>query len=285
MTRTGKDRFAAALRGEQVDPPAFGLTFLPLSAASDRRGVDGVVSALPRAISDGDFDFVFVPSWEPNAELLMRVARDAGAAALWTVRGALWPALDEMGLGEGLRATLLDPASLRGPLDAAVEDARCAVTRGASLGADAIVVAEDLAGRDGPLVTLEYAVAELMPRLGTIASAIAAAGLPAVIHSDGGVGGLCADMREAGFEALHAGGMSGEDFEDLLTRARSVGLVVIGGIMTASLAEGLPAAVMAGTRAGILARRGGLILADDGGVTGFDQYAALLAAFAAARGA
>lgn len=284
MSDTGKDRFVRALGGVAVDPPVCGLTFLPSSAVSDRGGVDGAVSGLPRAFEDGGFDFVFIPSWEPLAAQLAVIAREAGAAALWVVRGVLWPALDEVGLGEGLRASVADPASLRDPLDAALDVALRAMERGVEQGVDAIVVAEDLAGSDGPLVTLEYVVAELMPRLGAIADAAADLGVPCVLHSDGDVGSLYADVAGAGFRGIHLGGMSDDAFDRLFALARADGLAVIGGIMTRELAAGLPAAVMAGTRARILAMRGGLLLADDGGVTGFDEYAALLAAFAAARG-
>lgn len=284
MTQDGSSRFSAALAGHVVDPPACGVTFLPLSAVTNRRGTDGVVSGLPRALEDGSFDFIFVPSWEPVAGELVEIAHSAGTAVAWVVRGALWPTLEEVGLGEGLRATLLDPGSLTAPLDSAVEDARVAIAAGAKLGVNAIVVADDLAGNEGPMVTLEYALAEVLPRLAAICAEAASMGLPAVLHSDGDVGRLYADLREAGFAAVHLTGMPDDSFERLFWKARASGLCALGGIMTSDLAMGLPAAVLAGTRAGILAQRGGLLLADDGGVTGFDEYAALLAAFAAARG-
>jgi hypothetical protein len=59
---------------------------------------------------------------------------------------------------------------------------------------------------------------------------------------------------------------------------------VVGGLSARTLGTGPPPAVLAGTRLAILAESGGLLIADDGGITTPEEFAALLAALAATRG-
>jgi hypothetical protein len=277
-------RFADALAGAVVEPLVMGLTFVPWNALAGTGGVRGAVTAMSRACADAHLDFVFVPSWEGGADELVTAARATCAEPVWVVPGVLSPALDEIGIVAGLRAVARETGSLDAALDEAVDAALEAVGRGVALGASAIAVADDIAGAGGPFVSPEYAATALLPRYAKLTAAAAEAGLPAILHSDGEIRIPLVDLRAAGFTALHAGGMADDAFEALVIEARSAGLAVLGGIMTRDLDAGLPRAVLAGTRAGILARAGGLLLADDGGVTAFEQYAALLGAFAAARG-
>lgn len=277
-------RFNQALEGVAVDPPVVGLTFLPETALSDRAGGESAAAALGRVCADAQLDFLFVPAWQSHAERVLTAAKSACAAPVWVVRGVLNPALDELGVVTGLRATITAPERLRPALDGAVEDALEAAARGVALGAGAITVADDIMGREGPLVTPDYIRTELLPRYGRIARSVRDAGLPCILHCDSDSPLPLADLREAGFAAVHPGGMSDAAFERLLVEGRREGVRIVGGVMTADLESGLPHAVITGVRLGMLARGGGLLLADDGGVTTYGQYAALLASFVAARG-
>jgi hypothetical protein len=281
---TGRDRVRDSLRGLAVQPPATGLTFVPpaaLSAEDVERQDPALV--LTEACTNAELDFAFVPSWEPWAPRALALLARADVACLWVVRGVLWPTLEGLGVSEGLKATASDPGSLRPLLDEAAAVARQETEHGLALGADAVVVAEDLAGATGPLVSPDFALAEVLPRLAGVTALARADGTAAVLHCDGDVRVLLSAVAIAGFDAVHAGGIDADAFERLFWQARTDGLAVLGGIDVAGYDRGLPAAVRAGTRAGILAAAGGLLVADDGGVASHHQFAAVLAALAAAR--
>ena len=57
----------------------------------------------------------------------------------------------------------------------------------------------------------------------------------------------------------------------------------MGGISTATLSGGLAPAVAAGTLAASLAAGGGILVADDGGISTREQYVTLVAALEVAR--
>jgi hypothetical protein len=273
-----------ALRGKAATPLVAGLTFVApelLPAIAPAHGTNARrIGEAAKALA---LDFVFVPAATPWAAELADTPRDFGV--LWVVDGPLWPALLASGdAAEGLRATERDPASLRRTLDVEAERAAAQVARGVRYGVDGVVVADDLASAEGLLVSEGFALRELMPRLGGIVSKVPAP-LPAFLHSDGDIRLLLPAIRAAGFHGIHAGGgLARDDFEELFWEARHLGLVVAGGIGTASLDRGAYAAVRAGTRAALLGQTGGLLIADDGGITTEDQVAAFASAVAAARG-
>lgn len=281
--RTGS-RIAIALGGETSAPLVSGLTFAPPDAvARVAPGCDAVADCLVAACTALALDFIFVPAsapWAPDV-----VSRVDGCAVMWVVDGPLWPVLSQRSLRDGLKATMKDPSSLVADLDRETERALSAVRAGLSLGVGAVVIAEDLAGRDGLLVTPEYARTEVFPRLSTLARTVVAGGGHAVLHSDGNIASLLPAIRTASFAAVHGGsGIGREGFESLFWAARRLNVAVIGGIGTPSLQRGPHAAVIAGTRIALLAQTGGLLIADDGGITTGDEMTAFAAALGAARG-
>jgi hypothetical protein len=200
------------------------------------------------------------------------------------VDGPLWPVLTAAGIGAGLLASVRDPGSLNAALDRETVRARSELQRGLSLDADVIVIAEDLAGDQGPLVTGSFAEGAVFPRLASLVAMSSAVGRRAVLHSDGDVMHLLHLAKDAGFSAIHAGAMTRESFEDLFWAARRIGLSLVGGVFTRELERGRKAAISAGTWASLLAKAGGLLVADDGGITTREQIAAFGGALAAARG-
>ncbi|MHB1341484.1 MAG: hypothetical protein ACYCX5_06935, partial [Coriobacteriia bacterium] len=153
-------------------------------------------------------------------------------------------------------------------------------------GARAIVIAEDLAGSQGPLVAPDFAIDMLLPRLANTVAIAAEAGVPAILHSDGDIRILLGAIHRAGFAAVHAGGgLDLDGFERLFWAAREEGLVLIGGLQSIDLGRGLPRAEVLGSRVGLLARAGGLLVADDGGITSPAEVTALIRALSAARAA
>lgn len=265
-------------------PFPFGLTFVPTEAMAPAigRAASGA-PALVAACSTLHAAFAFVPSHEPWAEEAVAALVAAGVAPLWAVSGPLWPVIGARGALDGLRASLTHPEEIGAELDAGLDALVRDTVRGLGLGARAIVLAEDLAGNAGPLVAPDFAIAELLPRYERIVRSARAMGAPAVFHSDGDIRHLLPAIKRAGFVAVHTGGgLDTEGFERLYWAARETGLAVIGGLQTAELGNAARAEAL-GSSVGVLAKAGGLFVADDGGITTAAEFAALVTALAAAR--
>lgn len=289
VVETAPARITRALAGGLVEPPVTGVTFVDPRLLGQAAGMasgcddDGTSEAraavarlLARVCRSERIDFAFVPSWAPWALDAVFSLTAAGVAAAWVVPGVLWPALEVLGVADGLRAAESDPSALAGPMDKALLRARASVTTGRSAGAAAVVVADDLAGASGPLLSPVLLKAEVFPRLARIAEVAHAGGVPAILHCDGDARSLMEAAAVAGFAALHGDGGDSGRLESFSV-ARRTGLALIGGIPTAALTDRTAAAGV-GERARRLACETGLLVADDGGVTTVSQAAALLSA-------
>lgn len=265
-------------------PFPFGLSFIPTDAlAPVARDTSDPVVALAAASSALDASFAFVPANQPWAEQAVAALDAAGVAPLWAVSGPLWPVIGRLGAAEGLRETLTQPDRIGAQIESALDALFFELGRGARLGARAIVLAEDLAGSNGPLVAPDFAIAELLPRYERIVSAARTLDLPAIFHSDGDIRPLLPAIARAGFVAVHAGGgLTFEAFERLFWAVRSAGLALVGGLLTAELGNAARAEAL-GSAIGVLAHAGGLVVADDGGITTTHEVAGLVTALAAAR--
>lgn len=269
-------------------PFPFGLTFVPPDvlgvAAAAAAATDDPALRLAKACEALGASFAFVPAGMPWAGDAAVALAERDVAVFWAVDGPLWPIVRERGELAGLRATLTDP----GTIGAAVEDRLDGVLEqivlGARAGARAIVLAEDLAGTSGPLIAPDFAIAELLPRYARLVQAAGTLGLCCVLHSDGDVRPLLGAIARAGFVAVHAGGgLDFERFDKLYWAARAAGLAVIGGLLTGELGHEIRAQAL-GNTLGVVAEEGGLLLADDGGITTHEEMRGLIAALAAARG-
>lgn len=265
-------------------PFPVGLTFIrPSAMTSVAPGASDPASTLAEAASALRASFAFVDSSEPWAEQAAEALIGADVAPLWTVSGPLWPIIQDLGAIEGLRQTLTRPEHVGTALDAGLDALLSEVGRGARQGVRAIVLAEDLAGTEGPLVAPDFAIAELLPRYERVVRSAHSLGLPAIFHSDGDVRLLLPAIARAGFAAVHVGGgLSARTFERVFWAAREAGLAVIGGLLTAELDNAARAEAI-GSEIGVLAQAGGLFVADDGGITTAREFAGLVTALAAAR--
>lgn len=268
-------------------PFGFGLTFVaPEVLGTLAPDAVGPVESLVGACRDLDAAFAFVPSWELWAADAAVALHDAGVSAFWAVEGPLWPVLEVRGLQEGLRATLTHPDDVAREMHEGVEHVISNVHRGLVLGVSAVVIAEDLAGSEGPLVAPDFAIDMLAPILSRVVGVAAGYGTPTVLHSDGDVRWLIPAMRRAGFAGMHTGGgLTFDAFERLFWAARTGEMAVIGGLQTLDLAGGFARAEVLGSRVGLLARAGGLLVSDDGGITTPTEVLALAQALKAARAA
>lgn len=273
----------ALLRGERQGA-AMALTWIPpgvLRALTFESGIERLGEALEAVATAFGADAAFVPAAEPWAAEAVARLRDAGVAALWAVGGVMGRAGEMLGWSEALRLSAADPGALAYTLDDALHHALADVRAGVVAGADAVVVADDLAAAEGWLVSPDYALEALVPCYHRLATEIGDAGLPAIFHSDGDVRALYPAIARAGFSAVHVAGHGRLGAAQVVAAAHAAGLVPIGGIeVTALLAEG---ARHTGEHAAMLAAGGSLIISDDGGVTTAQEAAALGAALEAAR--
>lgn len=266
------------------EPFPFGITFVPPEAlAPVSRDTSEPVATLVRAAVTLKAAFAFVPADASWAEEAVEALALENVAPMFAISGPLWPLIEERGVMEGLRDTLTHPEAFGEQIEAALRPLVGEVGRAVRLGARAIVLAEDLAGGEGPLVAPDFAIAELMPRYERLVHIARSLGLPTVFHSDGDIRPLLPAIARAGFAGVHVGGgLSLDAFERLYWGAREHGLVVIGGLLTAQLANAARAEAI-GSSLGVLARAGGLFVADDGGITTTREVAGLVTALAAAR--
>jgi len=276
-------RFDSALSGAPVNPVVAGLTFVDPALLPGPGGLArSPAAALAHACAGLHLDFAFVPSWAPWALAAVSELRAAGVCVLWTVAGVFTPVLEGEGAGAALRATERDPGRLTEALDRSAALAGSAIAVAIAAGADAVVVADDLAGADGPLVSPAFLDAEVFPRLALLAAQAADAGLPAVLHCDGASEILYGSIREAGFAAVHGDCGGARRTAAALAAARRAGLALAGGIAASQLTD-LARAAAAGAAAATMATSGGLLVCDDGGVATAAECAALFAALGAAR--
>lgn len=277
-----------ALKGERSEL-SFGITFVPTDALEGMRwgrgagaGEPGVL--LSAAVEALGLDFAFVPSYEPWAEQALEGVLEAGAAPLWVVNGPFSNAVSVHGWTETLRLTAADPALLREALDEGAASADSEVLRGLAAGAAGVVVAEDLAGAQGPLVAPDFVFDEVLPRCVHLVAEARRVDLPTVLHSDGDIRVFLPAIARSGFSAVHSGGWGADGFVRLLRDARQYGLRVIGGIDGEALRESPLAAVRAGTQATLFAAPGDVLVADDGSISTSEELSAFVSALAAARG-
>lgn len=265
-------------------PFPFGLTFVPAEALTPVSGsADDPLAALTEACRVLGASFAFVQAEAIYADEAIPALVDAGVAPMCAITGPLWPVIERRGILDGLRATLTHPGDIGAELDEGLDAIIRVAAHCAGAGARAIVIAEDLAGAEGPLVAPDFAIAELLPRYDRIVRTARALGVPAILHSDGDIRSLLPAIHRAGFIAVHAGGgLDLAGFERLFWAARDEGIAVIGGLLTTELANAARAERL-GSSIGVMAQAGGLFVADDGGITTDAEIANLVTALAAAR--
>ena len=272
----------AALGGE---PNGFlaGIAWLSaetLSSLVHGTGAEGPAQSLESVVRALELDFAFVPADEPWAVEAVQRLHEAGAAALWTSAGVLGRLGEQLGWGDALRLTASAPGALAAPLAESLHQALVSARAGVAAGADAVIVADDLAGATGPLVSPDFALDALLPCYRSIAQELSAVDVLAVFHSDGDIRALLPALARAGYSGVHTGSLGGDALAATMVAASSAGLTVLGGIEATQLPAG---ANRLGANAGRMALAGGLIICDDGGLTTADEVAAYATAVDAAR--
>ncbi|MFU8891019.1 MAG: hypothetical protein ACNA76_05085 [Anaerosomatales bacterium] len=285
--RSYSDTFARVGRALDGEPGevCVGVTFVPdeaiLSLAWGSPAGDPLLTAVCSRLSP---DFAFVESWADQAAALCEAVAGCGTVPFWVVRGPLDHAASVTGWSETIAATVRKATALAPLLDEGVEAARASVRDAGACGAGAVVIAEDVAGAEGPLAAPDFVLGELLPRYGAICRTAAEEGLPVIWHSDGDTRAFLEAAAREGLRGLHPGGLGPEPFRHLFTRARQEGLVVLGGVPGWALRAGTIPALKAASSASLIARSGGLLVCDDGGVSTGEELGSLITALQAVRG-
>lgn len=280
---SGRDA-VAMLRGQVAERCLAAMSWAPADALRALvRGVDAddPARALAGVATELDLDLVFVPAQAAWAADAVDALASRGIASAWAVPGPFGRVAQLRGWAETLKASAAEPGALASQLAEALHDALVDLRSGVGLGADVLVVADDLAASHGWLVSPDFALDAVVPCFHRLAAEADAAGLPSVLHSDGDVRAIFTALHDGGFSAVHPGGLDDAAIREMLSAARNAGLVVLGGLTARALiGEG---ARGPGRRAGELARDGSLIICDDGGMSRPEELAAYAVAVQTAR--
>jgi len=252
--------------------PPVGVTFLPLPAVEALGwGRGSAPSLYAAACKRFDLDFVFLPASEPWAKDAIDCVIAAGTAPFWVVSGPFGAVASRDGWIESLRATESSPQMIAGRMDAVMPDLVEQALRGVQLGAAAVVIAEDVAAANGPLLAPDFVLRELAPRAGRLAAIAHRHSIPTAFHSDGDVRFALPALKQQGFSAVHPGGLCHSGFEDFTREAALLDLAVLGGIDGETLRSQDFSPQKISDRLLTLTRRGKMLLADDGGMTGAEE--------------
>lgn len=259
-----------------------GVTWLPAQAVPPEIvGTDGTMAeALAVLAVAVDLDFVLVPSHESWAEEAADALHSAGVRVLWAVSGMLGRIAASEGWAETLRMSAVRPEALSRALEATADDAIADVRAGLAMRADAFLIADDVAGASGPLLSPDFILDALMPIYGRVAEFVAETHSPLAFHSDGDIRLLMPSLSRAGYAGVHLAGLSEGRHVVCHMEARRQGLCVLGGIDARSLSQGVR---QAGLRAAWLARTGSTAVCDGGGITSAEEFTAFVTALEAAR--
>ena len=269
------------LRGRACVAPV-GVTWLPDDAldALFWGKASSPAEALGALAENVPLDFAFVPAEAPWAEDGVAAVREAGALPVWAIAGPLGRVENKLGALETLRMSAAEPAGLAAIIDRELHAALDEVRRGRDLGVRALVVADDLAGDEGPLVSPDYVLEALVPCYRRVAQQAWEFEIVPMFHSDGDVRALVPALARAGYAALHAGGLTAARLAAIAEASWANGLVTVGGLHAGNL---LSATRDEAASAVSLSRRGAVIISDDGGIVSAEELAAFVTAARAVR--
>lgn len=273
----------ALLRGESAGL-AYGLTWIPedvLLAVGESSGVDRPPDALVAVALAYDLDLVCVQGEADWAKDAVAALSDHSVESCWITEGVLGRVAARIGWSKALELSASEPGELAVMLDEALHDALSNVRRARTAGARVLLIADELAGASGWLVSPDFVLEALMPCYRRIAGEWRTEGSALAFHSDGDIRALLGPLKKAGMDSIHFGSPGTSSLEASVTAARAVGLCPMGGVDVRGLAE--HGARRSGEQVARLAHVGGMVIADDGGMTGVEELAAYGAALDAAR--
>jgi uroporphyrinogen decarboxylase len=248
---TGTARVGFGQRRQMAD--RLGLDLICLAA---EYGSPNGSRALPAANAVGLND---IPAWAEQTDRFIFVLLDGGFQ---------W-GLKQFGFQKFLTMVMRQSADVPDLLQHVETLNRGLIERAADLGADGVVIADDIAYQHGLLLPPDHLKEHFFPSLARQTEACHAAGLAAFFHSDGNLNAVLEDIAGSGFDGLQciesAAGM------DLAAIKADYGhqLCLWGNLDPACLAEDLSAETIDARVEAVLAsgaRGGGLIFGTSSGL-------------------
>jgi hypothetical protein len=244
------------------------------STNSPRTSIASPAESLAAA-STLELDFAVVPANEWWAVEAVRELRERDIGVMWSVAGMLGRVGDRVGWSDMLRMTVAEPGALAVHIGEVLHDALDAARLGIAEGADALLVADDVAGATGPLVAPDYTLDALVPCYRSLAREAIDHEVPAVFHSDGDIRAMFARSSAPGLRPCTSPGSTG-----LAVACR--GAAAISWCSADSSRRRWPGRADY-EHAASLALSGGMLVCDDGGLTSAEEVAAYASALDSAR--
>ncbi len=182
-------------------------------------------------------------------------------------RAGFFPTVLSMGMERFFLALYDDRPLVEELLDCYTDWSAAVAERVCSMDIDVIISTDDLAWKQGPMISLDLFRELVMPRFRRFAQKVTK---PWVMHSDGNVVPLIDDLRSLGINALHALEPEALDIREVKRRWGKQ-LCLIGNVSLVTLGRGTPAEVEA-EAAGLirdLGRDGGYILSSSNSLTSY----------------
>jgi len=143
-----------------------------------------------------------LPGWMDPVKDAIKAAEKYRVATVGIVYGVLDEANLAFGMDRFLPLLYRDPDSASKVMSRFAQLWTCLAKQMIELGVDAILCADDIAYKHGPMLSPEVYRKRVMPFHRQIANAIKSGGLPAIFHSDGNLYPVIDDLISAGFDGL-----------------------------------------------------------------------------------
>ena len=148
--------------------------------------------------------------WEPpdwmqfSGEAIARWKNETDFFVLATTNAGFDLGYELLGFETFMMWTLLEPRVMRGYYEKLIETNIGFAKIAAAAGADAVLIADDLAFNSGPFTDPAYLRKDYFPLLKKQVTAIHDLGLPAILHSDGDLHMLMEDLLDCGIDGLQS---------------------------------------------------------------------------------
>lgn len=248
---TGTSRVGFVQRRQVAD--RLGLDLICLAADYGFRSDDGALPAADAVGLNG------IEEWAEQTDLFIFVLLDGGFQ--WGIK--------TLGFQQFLTMVMRQSADVPDLLQHVENLNRQLIERAAGLGADGVVIADDMAYQHGLLLPPDRIKERFLPSLARQTEACHAAGLAVFFHSDGNLDAVLEDIAGSGFDGLQ--GIESAAGMDLATIKADYGrqLCFWGNLDPACLVEALDAEAIDARVGAVLAsgaRDGGLIFGTSSGL-------------------
>jgi len=220
--------------------------------------------------SRADLDKLVLP--DPHSDDLYRglaefIAAKEDFALTLITRAGFFPALLSMGMERFFLSLYDDRPLVEEVLDRYTDWSVAVAERVCSMGIDVFISTDDLAWKQGSMLSLDLFRELVMPRFSHVAEKVTK---PWVMHSDGNIVPLIPDLLSLGINALHALEPETLDIREVKRRWGNR-VCLIGNVSLVTLGRGTPAQVEAEASALIrdLGPSGGYILSSSNSLTSY----------------